>query len=511
MSLSDASSSAAGPDGAARAPQWSRRKLLQRAGAAGAAVAATTVVPTASATTTRSREVDLRPGRPLLLRGGTVITMDPARGVLPRADVLVIDGRIAAIGPRLRAPADAAVLDLRGKLVQPGMIDTHRHMWQTVLRGIAADWTLGNYVDLMFGRLGALFTPDDMYAGSLLGAIEAIDSGTTAVVDWSHNMRTPQHADAVVDALLDSGARARLAYGNYAEPAQEWVLRGDIDRLRSERFPTADERVTLQIALDVFTGDFPEEPAWAWARDRGFEITTHAGVMGRQPADLPERLRDANLLLPSTTYVHATTFTDESYRLIAESGGTASVAAESDLHGGQGYPPTEKLRRYGIPTSLSVDTVTWYSGDMFHAMRATLTADRGLAHLRAHEQGKLVDINELRAQDVLAHATLGGARSMGLQDELGSLTPGKRADIVVLDTSSPNMTPMVNPVGAAVLQASTSDVDTVVVGGRVVKRNGELLGNGLARARRLADASRDRLRAAAGEKLWREALNPSGR
>ncbi len=510
MSVSDDSQNS--PDGGVPAPQWSRRKLLQRAGATGAAVAATAVVPaTASATTTRPRDLDLRPGRPLLLRGGTVITMDPARGVLPKTDVLVTDGRIAAIGPGLRAPADAAVLDVRGKLVQPGMIDTHRHMWQTALRGIAADWTLTNYSDLMLGRFGPLFTPDDMYAGSLLGAIEAIDSGVTTVVDWSHNMRTPQHADAVVDALVDSGARARLAYGYYAEPAQDWVLRGDIARLRSERFPTADERVTLQIALDVFDPAFPDRPAWVWARDRGFEITTHAGVIGFLPADLPERLHTAGLLLPTTTYVHATTFTDKSYQLIADSGATASVAAESDLHGGQGYPPTEKLRQYGIPSSLSVDTVTWYSGDMFHAMRATLTADRGLAHLRAHEQGGLVKLNQLRAVDVLAQATTGGARSMGLQRELGSLTPGKRADIVVLDTSSPNMTPMVNPVGAAVAQATTSDVDTVVIGGRVIKRDGRLLGNGFARARRLGEASRDRLRAAAGEKLWLEALNPSGR
>jgi 5-methylthioadenosine/S-adenosylhomocysteine deaminase len=484
--------------------RWSRRTLLRGGGAVGALAVAGGAVAIGTAQVAERGE-ELTPGRPLLLRGGTVLTMDPARGTLADADVLVERGRISAVGPGLAQPRDAAVLDVRGQLVLPGMIDTHRHMWQTVLRGIGADWTLSTYFEFMFGHFAPSYTPEDMYAASLLGALEALDAGVTTVVDWSHNMRTPQHADAVVDALLASGARARLAYGHGdgTRPANDWVLEGDVARLRDERFPTAEDRVTLQIALDLYDSALPERPALEWARDRGFEITAHAGY----PADVPERLREAGLLAPSMVFVHAAGFTDASYRAIAEAGATVSVAAESELQGGGGYPPTEKLRRFGVAASLSGDTMAWYGGDMFSAMRATLSADRGLAHLRTEERGGTVEHNAMHAVNALEMATTGGARSVGLLDELGSLTPGKRADVVVLDTTSAGMSPLVNPVGAAVLQASRADVDTVLVDGRVVKRAGRLVGDGLARARQLAEASRDRLRAAVGEEVWSAALN----
>jgi cytosine/adenosine deaminase-related metal-dependent hydrolase len=261
--------------------------------------------------------------------------------------------------------------------------------------------------------------------------------------------------------------------------------------------------------MDV-AGDpaFPERPAWEFARDRGIPVTTHAGVWGYNPDVPPRLLRRYGLLLATTTYVHAATMSDASYELIADSGGSVSVAAESEMHGGQGYPPTAALRRHGITTSLSVDTVVWMSGDLFAAMRATLGADRALAHLRAHAQGETLTSNALRTEDVLAHATLDGARAMGEAGAIGSITPGKRADLVVLDTTTASMSPLVDPVAAAVLQAGRAEVDTVLVDGRVLKHRGRFVDGRLQRARRLADASRDRLLAGLGPRALREALDP---
>ena len=492
--------------------QPSRRSVLVGAATGVGLTGAVTAAPaSASPRPAAGGASEVRPGRPLLLRGGTVITMDPDLGVLPGADVLVRDGRIEAVGHRLEAPGDAAVLDVAGDLVLPGLIDTHRHMWQTSLRGIAADWTLSEYLTVMFGQLGPLFTAEDVHAADLLGALEALDAGVTTVVDWSHNLRTPEHADAALDALLAAGGRAQLAYGNYAVPPQEWVLNGDVTRLLEERFPTAGGLVTLALAMD-WTGDpaFPERPAWEFARDRGLPITSHTGVWGFNPDAPVTLLRDQGLLLPTTTYVHAATMSTESYQLIAQSGASVSVAAESELHGGQGYPPTAALRAAGINTSLSVDTVTWFNGDLFAAMRATLAADRGLAHQQAHARGATVARNEMRVTDALRHATLDGARALGLEDQIGSLTPGKQADVVVLSGRAASMTPLTNPVGAAVLQASRADVDTVLVAGRLLKHRGQLSDQHLLRsAREGADRSRDRLLTALGVDL-QDVLDPTG-
>ncbi|GAA1801657.1 amidohydrolase family protein [Nesterenkonia flava] len=467
----------------------------------------------------RTREADpasqFQDGQPVVFRRAAVVTQDPERGTLPEADVLVRDGVIVAVEPNLSAPDDAAEIDAAGAVLMSGMIDTHRHMWQSVLRGVGANWTITNYFQWIYQEWGELWRPEDVYAGNYLSMVEAIDSGVTTSVDWSHGLRTPDHADAAVEALMDSRGRARLAYGNIFDLPQNWVTGGDIDRLINAHFShpyhSTEELVTLQLAWDGGGEDpeFPERPAWEYALDRDLPVTLHAGVWG-YPLDVAiENLHSNGFLLPTNTYVHAASLQQSSYELIAESGGNVSISAESELNAGQGYPPTGEVRAHGIPISLSMDTSVWWSADMFAAMRATLNADRGLGHLQAHEEDLTVVNNDLRVADVLRYATQGGADALQMGSNLGSITPGKAADLVLLRADSASMSPMPEPEHHVVFQAQRSEVDTVMVGGRVLKHQGRLADQeSLDRARRLAQESLDHLREQIGKEAWEEAVNP---
>lgn len=484
----------------------------------------------------RTREADpavqyadeFQEGRAVLFRNATVVTGDDDLGTLHGADVLVADGIIQDIGPELTHPDDAAVVDAAGSILMAGMIDTHRHMWQSVLRGVGADWTITNYFQWMYEEWGELWRPEDVYAGNYLSMVEAIDSGVTTSLDWSHGLRTPDHADAAVDALFDARGRARLAYGNIFDMPQNWVTGGDVERLLEERFPSAynslDQLVTLQLAWDGGGEDpeFPERPAWEFAQEHDLPVTLHAGVWG-YPLDIAiQNISDNGFLHPTNTYVHAASLQQSSYELIAESGGNVSISAESELNAGQGYPPTGEVREHGIPISLSMDTSVWWSGDMFAAMRATLNADRGLDHMEAHEQDETILNNELRTSDVLRYATQGGADALGMGAELGSVTPGKVADLVMLRGDTASMLPVNDPTHHIVFQAGRAEVDSVMIGGRMMKHRGRLIpaaigvdGNGndgadpvLERARGLAEESRDHLREQIGDEAWEEAVNP---
>ncbi|MEU7334794.1 amidohydrolase family protein [Streptomyces sp. NPDC007074] len=456
------------------------------------------------------RPDDLDSGRPLLFRNATVLSMDPAIGLLEGGDVLVRAGLIERVGHALTAPEDAVVIDATGGILMPGMVDTHRHMWQTALRGFGADWTLSQYFVFYYLSWGKIFRPEDIHAGNLLSAVEALDGGVTTTVDWSHGLRTPEHGDAAVEALRSVPGRFVLAYGNLLGAPWEWAtgpeMRGFVDR----HFSARDDMLGLQLAFDV-TGDaaFPEKAAFEAARDLGLPVTTHAGVWGATGDDGIRLMWDHGFMTPDVTYVHSATLSEDSYQRIAASGGRVSVSAESEQNAGQGYPPTWRLRRHGIPVSLSMDTSVWFSGDLFSAMRATLSADRAREHLEAHAAGETVVHHTLRAQDVVEWATLGGARVLGLDDRIGSLTPGKKADLVLIrNDRDPAMFPLLHPYGHVVYQAQRADVDTVVVDGRVVKYRHELVGVDLRGAREAVGATVEHARATLGEEAWREALEP---
>jgi 5-methylthioadenosine/S-adenosylhomocysteine deaminase len=448
------------------------------------------------------------PDRPILFRRATVVTMDPAHGVLSDTDVLVRGATIEAVGQRLPAPAHTAVIDAAGALLLPGFVDTHRHMWQSVFRGVGADWTLTEYFDWVLTRWGPLFRPEDIYASNYMGMVEAIDNGVTTVMDWSHGLRTPEHADAAVDALFAVPGRARFGYGNDYAPSPVWVLDGRVDHMLTTRFASQDQLVTMQLAIDYDAGFDGVDRVLQFARDRRLPISSHIGAFGTAGDELLNFLGDHGALSPSYTLVHANTLSDDSYRRIAETGAQLSISAESELNAGTGYPPTARARQHGISISLSQDTMVWWSGDMFQAMRATLNADRGLAHLRAHEAGQSLPHNDLRAEHVVEYATIGGARVLGLDHLIGSITPGKRADLVLLGTRSPAMTPTNNPAGTLVFHAGRADVDTVLVNGRVLKRRGVLVGVDLPRARRLIEESLSYLRARIPDEEWQQAMAP---
>ncbi|MFE9188209.1 amidohydrolase family protein [Micromonospora sp. NPDC007208] len=447
--------------------------------------------------------------RPVVFRNGLVLTMDDAHTVLPGADVLVIGGRIAQVGVGLTAPDDALEIDATDGILMPGMVDTHRHLWQTAMRGYGADWTLTQYFVWYYLESGRLFRPEDVYAGNLLGAIEAIDAGVTTTVDWSHGLQTPEHADAAVDALEAVDGRFVLAYGNIQQGPWEWATSPEFRDFHRRRVD-GGKLAGFQLAFDV-TGDpaFPERAAFEVARELGVAVTTHAGVWGATNDDGIRLMHENGFMNPSTVYVHAATLTQDSYNRIAATGGSVSVSTESEQSAGQGYPPTWQLRHHDIPVSLSMDTSVWWSGDLFSAMRSTLGADRSREHLEAHAKQETITHCHLRAEQVVEWATRGGARALGMDATIGALTPGRQADVVLIkNDASPVMFPILNPHGHVVFQAQRADVHTVLVGGRVVKRDGRLVGVDLAAARARVAATIDHLRETMGEEAWQRGMNP---
>ncbi len=448
-------------------------------------------------------------GRPVVIRNATVLTMDAA-GVRANCDVLVVGERIDAVGPALAVPDGTVEVDATGGILMPGMVDTHRHMWQTALRGLGADWTLTQYFVFYYLTWGKIFRPQDIAAGNLLSGIEAVDGGVTTTVDWSHGLQTIEHGEAAVDALASSPGRSVLAYGNLLGAPWEWTNSPDFRAFARRRMDARSDMLGFQLAFDV-TGDpaFPEKGAFEAARELGLPVTTHAGVWGATNDDSIRLMWEGGFMTPSVTYVHAATLTQDSYQRIAASGGTASVSTESEQSAGQGYPPTWELRRHGIPISLSMDTSVWWSADLFSAMRATLSADRSREHLESHARGETVTHNALRAEEVVQWATMGGARALGLADRIGSVTVGKQADLVLIkNDDDPAMFPVLHPYGTVVYQAGRGDVDTVLVNGQVVKHDHRLVGDHLATARAAVTETVDYARSTMGEQAWAESMAP---
>jgi len=450
-----------------------------------------------------------QPDQPIVFRNGIVLKMDDAHTVLPEGDVLVVDGKIAEVGPDLAAPDDAFEIDAKGGILLPGMVDTHRHMWQTAMRAYGADWTLTQYFVWYYLEHGMKFRPQDIAAGNLVSALDAIESGVTTSVDWSHGLRTVEHGEAAFDALAGSPGRYVLAYGNLAGAPWEWTRDPAVRRL-IEKARDDSRLFGAQIAFDV-PGDesFPEGPAFEVARDLGLKVTTHAGVWGATNDNGIRLMYEHGAMQPGNIYVHAATLNDESYQMIAATGGTVSLSTESEQTCGQGYPPAHALRKHGIPVSLSVDTSVWFSSDMFSAMRTTIGADRSLEHYIAHQTGDTVTHATIRVEEVVDWATRGGAKALGKYDEIGSLEPGKFADVVLIkNDDSPTMTPIINPYGHVVYQAGRGDVHTVLVGGKPVKFNGKLVAGDLPSVRSKLENTVEYLRSELGDDTWKSGMNP---
>jgi cytosine/adenosine deaminase-related metal-dependent hydrolase len=428
----------------------------------------------------------------LLIRGGTVMTVDPRLGDIPAGDVLVRDGRIAAVGTDLRADG-VQVIDASDMIVMPGLVDTHRHLWQSSLRQIAADWTLGQYAERMLGLIGPRFTAEDVHTGNLLGALEALNGGVTTVMDWSHIMNTPEHADAAVQALLGSGIRAVFGYGSLRAPVETWYEQ-DVERIVATYGTNPDQALTLALASlgPEFSSLEQTAADIALARRLGIRTSLHVGAGALGAVRAVTRMDDAGLLGPDLIYVHCSTCTDDELRRIAWSGGHVSVSPRVEMQMGHGYPATGRLLAAGIQPSLSIDVVSAVGGSMFAEMRGTLEAERGLRNQLALDRGDQVTDLVPTTADVVRMATIEGARTLGMEDRIGSLTPGKQADIVLLRVDLPNLGP-VNNLPAAITLADSENVDTVLVAGRVIKAAGRLVGHDTRAIQDRARISRDRL------------------
>ena len=428
--------------------------------------------------------------------------MVPRLGEIRNADLLIEDQLIADVGAGL-GQVEARVIDAGDMIVLPGFIDTHRHTWQALVRNIASDWTLAQYFAGVRAALSPHYTPEDMYLGNLLGALEALDAGITTLLDWSHNNNSPDHADAAIQGLMDAGLRSIYAYGN---SAAEWFPINDLPtnfddvrRVRQRYFSSDDQLVTLAFAargefatVRQTVRDFEE------ARKLGLRITMHAGsgLWGMNETLIP--LAEQGLLKDDITYVHCNTLSDREFKLIGDTGGTASIAPEVELQMGHGFLATLKLLEVGVRPSISIDVTTSIGGDMFGAMRALLMGTRAVVNAKALEQRKLVDPLPLMCTDVLQFATVEGARACGLERKVGSIAKGKQADLVLINTNALNLFPLHNATNAVVEACHVGNVDSVFVAGKLVKEHGRLLGFSLADLRRRTEAALDSLYSRAG-------------
>jgi 5-methylthioadenosine/S-adenosylhomocysteine deaminase len=437
----------------------------------------------------------------LLLRGGFVLTMDPDIGDLAPGDVLIDGDSVAEVAPDL-GHADAEVLDVSGKIVMPGFVDTHRHTWETAIRGCAPNATLDDYFVEVLDTFAPRYRAEDVYASNLAGALECINAGITTLVDWSHINNTPEHPDAAIRALQEVGIRAQYAYGSAnTSLAEYWyesticIPATDVDRIRDSYFSSDGGLLTLALATrgPGFCKDDIVRQEWEIARKLGIPITVHVG-MGRVAGrfGMLKMLDGLGLLGSDTTYIHCCYLDDDEWRLLKDSGGTVSIAALVEMQMGHGWPPTGKSLELGLRPSLSIDVCTTVPGDMFTQMRAAFGCERAQVNAELWKADQEAPDTMLNARQMLEMATINGAYVAGVEDRTGSLTPGKKADVVVIDAQGPNMAPLIDPVAAVVLSADVSNVETVIINGNVRKRGGSLV-DGFDRARRLVEESRDYL------------------
>jgi cytosine/adenosine deaminase-related metal-dependent hydrolase len=430
----------------------------------------------------------------VLIRGGTIVSGSDRVGELRLGDLLIDGEQIADIAPRIDAP-DVEQIDASGMIVMPGFVDSHRHLWQSLLRAVGTDWTLGQYYTGMRLVMGRLFTPDDMHLANYLGALECLNAGITTVLDWSHNNNSPEHADAAIAGLREAGVRAVWAYGNgndeWIPPNDKPTNLADVKRVRLEHFSSANQLLTMAFAArgPEFTPADMTEQEFRFARDLALSVTVHVGV-GRWSVAPMARLQERNLLYPDTNYVHCCTLTDAELRVLVESGGSTSLAPDTALNEGFGDPPTLRLMALGHEPSLGVDVVSSAPGDMFAAMRLLLSTARGNEARRALEQDRDFDPIPLTSRQVFGFATRAGARACWLDHKTGTLEVGKQADVVLLDTRAVNMMPLNYSYGTIVESAHPGNVDSVFVAGRPVKRSGQLLGVDLARLHQRVDSAR---------------------
>ncbi len=436
--------------------------------------------------------------------------MDPVLGDFDQADLLIEEDIIREVSPFIDIGSSETieVVDARNMIVMPGFVDCHRHMWQTQLRAVAADWSLFDYSARIRSVYSSFYEPEDAYLGCYAGFLEAINAGTTSIVDHAHIMNSSDHADEVIRAFKDSGMRGILCYGLFNNPRPEnrvgisvfetpqWML-DDVRRVQKEHFTSDKGLVGMGIALTE-TEWFPSELARReieFAREVGAKrISIHAGMAAlSRHTRYVERLAKLGLMDSDLLFVHGSSLSDDDLRCIAESGAAVVSTPETELQMGMGFPVLARVMASGGRPSLGIDIVSNNSGDMFTQIRLNLQVQRAIDNDSLDQKGMMPRDIRLKARDLLEIATIGGAGAIGLDSTAGSLTPGKQADLIMIRADSVNMMPVNDPAAAVVMCANVGDVDTVMIGGAIRKRNGRLKDADWPSVSRKLVASRDRI------------------
>jgi cytosine/adenosine deaminase-related metal-dependent hydrolase len=477
-----------------------------------------------------------RPGRRYVIRGGSVMSLDPQVGDFAQADVLVEGKKILAVGPNLQG-GGAAVIDGTGRIVMPGFIDTHHHQFETVLRSFLADGVLINdgsgtaagtitYFEYILQKFAPVYRPQDVYINELFGALSQLDDGVTTVHDVSQIHHTPQHSDAAIQALFDSGRRSAFGYfegagsnpPNYAYPQ-------DAFRIKQKYFSSTDQLVTMIMGGEVYLGDTIYEQSWKIGRQLGLPIAAHIlspfgirPILDQLAAGQGGSNHDIGLG-PDNLFIHMTGMSDDGWKAVRDAGAQVSIAFPIEMNMRHGMPPILKMQSLGMEPSLSVDVECTLTADFFTQMRSCMNLQRVILNQMILDQAfppNEVDwglppaaagnqwptppagtIAPLTTRDVLRFGTMNGAKALRLDGKTGSLTPGKEADIIILDATRINVAPLNQVPGAVVSLMDRTNVETVIVAGKVRKWKGQLLDVDLPHLRQQLEASRDYVFAAA--------------
>jgi 5-methylthioadenosine/S-adenosylhomocysteine deaminase len=432
----------------------------------------------------------------ILIENAAVVTMDEALGDFERADIFVENGVIVKIAPKL-AVSDAERIDASSMIAMPGLVDTHRHTWQTGLRAILSDGNIADYLRGFRLQMATRYRPQDMYAGNYLGGLDCLNSGVTTLVDYCHNIVTDDYAHAAVKGLRDSGVRALYAHGLVPITSNTWAeTKDELDEsvwdghlawrerlareIRARYFPSEDQLLRFGIApQELAIAAFGEvKREFELARELGARITFHSNqVLVRDGLKDIEALDAHNLLGSDLLLVHATFSTENEWHLLRDTGTTVSVCAETEMQMGMGFPAIREATENTPGPSLGIDCTSSTGGDMISHGRLVLQVTRWREDQEAYARSRQPTVMRWKTRDALRWLTVNGARAAGVDDVAGSLAPGKRADIVLLDMSGVSQAGWNrrDPCGAIIAQANSGNVHTVLVDGRVVKRDGRLV------------------------------------
>ncbi len=477
----------------------SRRDFLKTSMLVGAAAAASGFL-SGSAQAQETPAGTGTEGRRVLIKGGHVLSMDPAVGDFDQADVLINGKLIEAVGVNLDA-SGAEVIDAAGMIVMPGFIDTHHHQFETALRSFLADGILINdglpanainYYEYVLQKFSMVYRPQDVHINELFGSLAQLDAGVTTVMDVSQIHHSPEHSDAVIQALKDAGRRSVFGYfEGWGEKAKYPM---DAKRLRTTHFASDDGLLSMVMGGEIYIPGYEE--SWKIGRELGLPVALHVvGTFGMRPTF--DQLAQAGMFKSDNIFIHMTGMSEMAWKTAADAGAHVSLAVPIEMQMRHGLPPIQTALDLGMQPSLSSDVECTMTCDPFTLMRSTMTLQRAMINEKALNGEK--DLPALlTSRDVIRFATLEGAKGLKLDRKTGSLTPGKEADIVMLDATAINVTPLNHVPGAVVTLMERSNVDSVFVAGKLRKYRGELLDVDIAKLRGELEASRDYIFQAAG-------------